>query len=150
MKGRRVVNRISDGRPLPEDVCQILSKYFDEDVLREILIFEGLPWYVSPEADAYTDRNRIYFRPGAFRPETLKGLALIGHEVAHVLQYAATGKWRFRKMYVADWMKKYTRLRNSRLAYYEIEFEKAAREIEAQIYSDLLSAAIEEGRGTDE
>ena len=40
-------------------------------------------------AIAFTTGSHIFFREGAYRPETLSGLRLIAHEAAHTLQQAS-------------------------------------------------------------
>ena len=39
--------------------------------------------------DAITLRNKIYFREGAYIPGTASGVEILGHELAHVEQYAS-------------------------------------------------------------
>ena len=53
---------------------------------------EGVSLHVGPEAEALGARafalqDRIYFRPGAYQPGTAEGQWLLGHELAHVVQY---------------------------------------------------------------
>ncbi len=40
-------------------------------------------------ADAFTYGSSIYFRDGTYRPDTARGLRLLAHEAAHVVQQAA-------------------------------------------------------------
>ncbi|MGD1852675.1 MAG: DUF4157 domain-containing protein [Leptolyngbyaceae cyanobacterium] len=40
----------------------------------------------SVGAIAYTQGNNIHFAPGQFKPNTTSGQALLGHELAHVVQ----------------------------------------------------------------
>jgi hypothetical protein len=37
--------------------------------------------------------NNIYFRPGAYDPTTVNGLALLGHELVHVDQFGNGLTW---------------------------------------------------------
>jgi hypothetical protein len=61
-----------------------------EDLFRYNL--EGVSIHIGPEAEsvgarAFALQNRIYFRPGAYSPATREGRWLLGHELAHVVQY---------------------------------------------------------------
>lgn len=52
-----------------------------------------VPWYLPARFVAVTRGNRIYFRPGACRTDTIDGLALLAHELAHVGQYRRGATW---------------------------------------------------------
>src|SRR6266540_1915613 len=85
----------------------------------------------------YADRYRIYFAPGAYRVDTIEGLSLIAHEVAHCLQYQRHGAWRFRARYLAAYFKNRLRGMNHLRAYRSIPFEVEARVAEEQVYRAL-------------
>ena len=129
----------SKAQPLPDHVKAILAPYFPAFELGQIRVFEGIPFYVTMEATAYTDGNHIFFKLGAFDPDSIAGIALIGHEVTHSVQFQKHGKWRFRASYLTNWGKQYKAHRNFNHAYYYNEFEIEARAMEERIYSDLLS-----------
>ncbi|WP_158501557.1 DUF4157 domain-containing protein [Vitiosangium sp. GDMCC 1.1324] len=72
------------GRPLPEEVRHRAEALFGED-------FSGVRIHVSPEARqmgarAFTSGMNIYLAPGEWNPRTERGLQLLGHELAHVVQ----------------------------------------------------------------
>lgn len=129
--------------PLPAHVQEILAPYFPTFDLAQIRIHEGIPWYVTMDATAYTDGNNIFFKPGAFDPDSLEGIALIGHEVTHSVQFQTYGKWHFRTRYLTNWSQQYKEQRNFNHAYYNIEFEIEARAMEERIYQDLLQLQSE-------
>jgi Domain of unknown function (DUF4157) len=52
-----------------------------------------VPWYLPARFAAVTRGNRIYLRPGACRPDTVAGLMLLAHELAHVGQYRRGATW---------------------------------------------------------
>ncbi|HEX4946497.1 MAG TPA: DUF4157 domain-containing protein [Blastocatellia bacterium] len=130
---------------LPDHVKTILAPYFPGFDLDQIRIHEGIPFYVTMDATAYTDGNNIFFKPGAFNPDSIEGIALIGHEVTHSVQFQRHGKWRFRASYLTNWGKQYTQHRNFGHAYYYNEFEIEARAMEDRIFSDLLLRQMEHG-----
>ena len=76
---------------LPEEVVALLTPFFPELDLSRIRVCEGIPRYVVGDPVGYADRYRIYFAPGVYRVDTIEGLALIAHEVAHCLQYQRHG-----------------------------------------------------------
>jgi hypothetical protein len=125
------------GVPLPEEVVTLLAPFFPGFDLRRVRIHEGIPRYVIGDAVGYADRYDIYFAPGAYRVDTVGGLALIAHEIAHCLQYHEHGTWRFRARYVAAYFKNRWRGMNHLKAYRNIPFEIEAREIEAEVYREL-------------
>lgn len=61
----------------------------DKARLRE----DRVPWYLPARFAAITRGNRIYLRPGACRTDTVDGLALLAHELAHVGQYRRGATW---------------------------------------------------------
>ncbi|HEY6401053.1 MAG TPA: DUF4157 domain-containing protein [Blastocatellia bacterium] len=132
-----------DNEPLPEEVVALLTPFFPEFDLSRIRICEGIPRYIrggraSPASPiGYADRYKIYFAPGVYRVDTIEGLALIAHEVAHCLQYQRHGAWRFRARYLAAYFKNRLRGMNHLRAYRSIPFEIEAREAEEQVYRAL-------------
>lgn len=122
---------------LPESTKKLLAPYFPGFDLDLISVREGIPWYVPMRAAAYTDRHKIYFAPGAYDPYSIKGIALIGHEIMHILQYCQHGTWRFRYCYAKAWVLGYGRTRSFNEAYRENPFERAAKEMEERIYREL-------------
>lgn len=129
-----------ENEPLPEEVVALLTPFFPELDLSRIRICEGIPRYVmgGPASPVgYADRYKIYFAPGVYRADTIEGLALIAHEVAHCLQYQRHGPWRFRMRYLAAYFKNRMRGMSHLRAYRGIPFEIEAREAEGQVYRAL-------------
>lgn len=52
-----------------------------------------VPWYLPARFVAVTRGKCIYLRPGACRTDTVEGLALLAHELAHVGQYRRGATW---------------------------------------------------------
>jgi len=123
--------------PLPEEVVALLTPFFPGFDLARIRICEGIPRYVVGGPVGYADRYKIYFAPGVYRVDTIEGLALIAHEVAHCLQYKRHGPWRFRARYLAAYFKNRMCGMNHLRAYRSISFEIEAREAEDQVYRAL-------------
>jgi len=122
---------------LPEEVVALLTPFFPGFDLSRIRVCEGIPRYLLGDPVGYADRYRIYFAPGAYRVDTIEGLSLIAHEVAHCLQYHKHGAWRFRARYLASYFKNRMRGMNHLRAYRSIPFEIEAREVEEQVYRAL-------------
>ncbi len=129
----------SEAASLPEHVKKILAPYFPDFDLDQIRIFHGIPFYVTMDAAAFTDGNNIFFKPGFFDPDSIAGIALIGHEVTHSVQFQSQGKWKFRASYLGKWGRMYKEHRSLNLAYYYNEFEVEAREVEQRIFDDLMN-----------
>lgn len=72
------------GRPLPPDLQQKLSRFYDWD-FSDVRIHEG-PEPGKIGAVAFTHGNHIYMAPGKYDPHSEEGLKLLGHELTHVVQ----------------------------------------------------------------
>ncbi len=119
---------------LPEEVAQLLAPFFPDYDLSLVCVHEGIPRYVVGNPVGYADRHNVYFAPGSYRVDTIQGLALIAHEVAHCRQYHQHGVWRFRARYLAAYFNNRWRGMDHLQAYRNIPFEIEAREVEAQVY----------------
>jgi len=75
---------ISTGKPMPEAVQQKMEAAFGTG-FSDVRIHEGAQ-AAAINAIAYTQANHIHFQPGEYNPTSPKGQALLGHELAHVLQ----------------------------------------------------------------
>ncbi len=122
---------------LPEEVVALLTPFFPGFDLSRIRIREGIPRYLVGDPVGYANRYKIYFAPGAYRVDTIEGLALIAHEVAHCAQYRKHGAWRFRARYLAAYFKNRFSGMDHLKAYRSIPFEIEAREVEEQVYRAL-------------
>lgn len=129
------------GEPLPLEVQQLLAPFFPGFDLSRIRICEGIPRYVTMasaiEPIGYTNRHRIFLTSGAYRVDSLEGLALLAHEITHCRQYKEHGTWRFRAKYLLAYFTNRRRGMSGQTAYLSIPFEIEAREIEAKVYAAL-------------
>lgn len=74
----------SGGAPLPQALLAKMEAAFQAD-------FSSVRVHIGPQASrigaiAFTTGSDLYFAPGQFQPESVKGQQLIGHELAHVIQ----------------------------------------------------------------
>jgi hypothetical protein len=76
-----------DGRPLAPVLRQTLERVFQTD-LTAVRVHQG-PAAGAIGARAFTVGDHIHFAPGAFDPSSREGLALLGHELSHVVQQRA-------------------------------------------------------------
>jgi hypothetical protein len=122
---------------LPEEVVRLLAPFFPGFDLSRVRIHEGIPRYVIGHPVGYADRDNIYLAPGSYRVDTIEGLVLIAHEVAHCLQYQRHGVWRFRARYLAAYFRNRLRGMDHLKAYRRVPFEVEARQVEAEVYRAL-------------
>jgi hypothetical protein len=88
--GRLPSARSGRGQPLPPSLRARYEAIQHAD-FAAVRLHAGAPEVTGPlAARAVTNGQDIYFHPGAFRPGTLAGDALIGHELAHTLQTRAS------------------------------------------------------------
>jgi len=129
----------SAGKRLSPCVKSRLKPYFPDLDLDSIRIFEGIPAYVVGDPDAYTAGNFIYFKKGAYDPNSTAGLSLIGHELTHSRQSARLGAIRFSKRYLEEYaeLRKLGYDHNS--AYKNISFEVEANKMQDLIQKDLTN-----------
>ena len=86
------------GSPLPQILLAKMEAAFGAD-------FSAVRVHVGPQparigALAFTTGNDLYFAPGQYQPDSVRGQQLIGHELAHVVQQrsgrvrgAGNGTW---------------------------------------------------------
>jgi Domain of unknown function (DUF4157) len=122
---------------LPEEVIALLAPLFPGFDVARIRVYEGIPFYVLGKPIGYADRYRIYFAPGAYRVDTIEGVALLAHEITHCRQYRALGTWGFRARYIWAYCRNRLRGMSGKDAYLNIPFEIEAREIEARVFQAL-------------
>ncbi|HEX8512135.1 MAG TPA: DUF4157 domain-containing protein, partial [Allosphingosinicella sp.] len=72
------------GQPLPQVLLAKMEAAFGAD-------FSAVRVHVGPQASrigaiAFTTGDDLYFAPGRYRPDSVQGRQLIGHELAHVIQ----------------------------------------------------------------
>lgn len=124
-------------RPLPPEAMRLLQPFFPGFDLRRVCVREGIPRYVIGDPLGYTDRDTIYLQRGGYQPETIHGLALLAHEIAHCQQYDRYGTWRFRARYLGEYFKHRRRGMNHVAAYWNISFEAQARAVEDLVIETL-------------
>jgi len=76
----------STGAPLPQDVRARMEASFGMD-LSAVRVHEGEE-AGARGAHAYAQGADLHFAPGRYDPHSERGLALLGHELAHVAQHA--------------------------------------------------------------
>ncbi len=74
----------TSGQSIPASLRTKMEKSFNTS-FADVKVHEG-PQAKSLNAIAYTQGNQIHFAPGQFKPQTSSGQALLGHELAHVVQ----------------------------------------------------------------
>jgi hypothetical protein len=78
------------GRELPVPLRSLLERSLGAD-LSAVRVHDGPAvdrLARSLDADAFACGSHLYFRAGAYRPDTRAGLRLLAHEAAHVVQQA--------------------------------------------------------------
>ena len=76
------------GRGLTVHERIIFDPYFPSSVLGQARIVDGhVPFWLSNKMCAVVTGCTIYFRPGAYLPNSKRGAELLGHELTHVSQF---------------------------------------------------------------
>ena len=76
------------GRPLSQQERTLFSPYFAQIVINEARILDGkVPFWLRRSMCAVVLGRTIYFRAGAYLPNTKRGAELLGHELTHVSQF---------------------------------------------------------------
>jgi hypothetical protein len=79
---------IEQGRPLTLQERAVFKPYFAHVVIEQARIIEGrVPFWLRRDMCAVVLGHRVYFRAGAYQPNTKRGAELLGHELTHVSQY---------------------------------------------------------------
>ena len=77
-----------EGRPLTAQERDIFKPYFANIVLERACIIDGrVPFWLRRDMCAVVLGERVYFRAGAYQPNTKRGAELLGHELTHVSQF---------------------------------------------------------------
>ncbi len=79
-------------RPLSQQERVFFSPYFAQIVISEARIVDGsfggkVPFWLRRTMCAVVLGRTIYFRAGAYLPNTKRGAELLGHELTHVSQF---------------------------------------------------------------
>lgn len=75
------------GQPLPQGLRMRFESLFGTD-LSQVRVHSG-PHAQEMGALAFAQGNDVHFAPGQYQPNTAEGQALLGHEIAHVVQQSA-------------------------------------------------------------
>jgi Domain of unknown function (DUF4157) len=76
------------GRPLTAQERILFKPYFAQIVLEKVRVIDGkVPFWLMRNMCAVVLGHRIYFRAGAYAPNTKRGAELLGHELTHVSQF---------------------------------------------------------------
>ena len=83
---------MSEGRPLTLQERNTFKPYFASIVLERARIIDGsfggkVPFWLRRDMCAVVLSERVYFRQGVYRPNTKRGVELLGHELTHVSQF---------------------------------------------------------------
>lgn len=89
---RRIRSALGTGQPLPASLRRRLEHLVGIDLGAVRLHLGGEANWLTDllAADAVTVGADIFFRDGAYQPQTERGLALLGHELGHVLAAATS------------------------------------------------------------
>jgi hypothetical protein len=112
-------------RALDASEKTLLSPYFSPVDLDAAVLHDGyVPWYLPRRFVGIVRGVHIYFRAGVYDSKTAEGIALLGHELAHVAQYrSGMTAWRY--------------LRSAIWGYHRCKYERAAFAVQARILQDL-------------
>lgn len=83
--------RYSSGTPLPTELRRLMERLFGQS-FADVLIHidnSATAAATSINARAFTIADRVFFRDGAYAPDTRAGLELLAHELTHVVQWRA-------------------------------------------------------------
>ncbi len=84
----QINDALSGGQPLADSVRTSLEPHFEHDFSQVCLHTDAEADKLSRklEAEAFTTGKDIFFRDGAYQPDTDSGKRLIAHELTHVVQ----------------------------------------------------------------
>lgn len=76
------------GRPLNTQERSLYKPYFANIVLDRARIVDGkVPFWLRRDMCAVVLDHRVYFRKGAYVPNTKRGVELLAHELTHISQF---------------------------------------------------------------
>ena len=117
-------------RPLTGSEKEFLAPYIPQADLDNARIFEAqVPRWLGKKYIAVTLENRIYLRAGVYDAGSVRGLALLAHELVHVGQYRE-GMTRLKYLWA------------SRRGYASNPYEEPAYATERQILETLTSDCV--------
>jgi hypothetical protein len=117
-------------RRLTESEKYLLAPFIPKVDLDEAELYDGdVPRWLGKRYIAVTLENGIYIRPGVYDARSVRGLAVLGHELVHVGQYRA-GMTRLKYVWA------------SRRGYARNPYEFAAYAKEREILETLRNGVI--------
>jgi RHS repeat-associated protein len=124
------------GRQLSDCVKDILKQYFPNFDLGKIRLHQdkSLHWF---GVSGMTRGNYIQYEPDDING-SVQGIALLGHEVMHSVQYAKTGKLSFYSNYALSYVRDRWHGDTHNTAYRKIPVEVEAYKKETEIFQDLF------------
>lgn len=135
-----------DTRPLPDHLQDLFRGAFPEVDLGRVRVHDSLPWiarFAPISVRAMALGRHLYF-DGDVDPDSVDGIATIGHELVHVSQWRRAGVVRralapvsFAARYVGEYAANRLRGMSKCDAYRSIHFEREAERFERSI-RDLL------------
>ena len=135
---------IANGMRIPGSAIGYLQPYFIGEDLTTIRLFNGIPWYVPSkrERTGFTRGEQIFIANGYYHPDTASGLALLGHEIEHVVQMRRIGRIRFAVRYFGEYLRGLKSGMNPQDAYLGISFEKIAFGLQKRIFEELSRSGL--------
>ena len=91
MSALKTLPTLGPGEPLTEPVKPLMEKLVGRDLSR-VRVYSS-PAAEAMGAEAFTTGDRIVFAPGRMDLKSSQGLALLGHELAHVGQPLGMKQW---------------------------------------------------------
>jgi RHS repeat-associated protein len=130
--------------PIPDCIKKILSPYFPGLNLDTVDLHKNVPLW--PGVRGGTLGNDVFIAIGEYDPNTIQGIGLIAHEVTHVQQFQTFGTGGFSALYGFDLLMSYYWDRDFDKAYWDVYFERKARDVARQVMEDLLRRYGGEGK----
>ena len=76
------------GRTLSVEEKQIFKPYFVTEVIKQARIVDGyVPFWLRSDMRADVINTQICLRADIYKPNTKRGVELLGHELMHVFQF---------------------------------------------------------------
>lgn len=91
---------------IPEKTAECLSRWYGPDLPRQAVVLQGslVGWLFGRSGQAaVTIDKKIHLTPRLRDLDTNRGIALLGHELFHVVQQNEMGWWRFILRYLIRW-----------------------------------------------
>jgi RHS repeat-associated protein len=122
--------------PIPDCVKRILSPYFPGLNLDDVDLHKNVPLW--PGVNGGTWGSDVFLGIGDYDPNSIQGIGLIAHEVTHVQQFQTFGMGGFAGLYGFDILINYYWDRDFDKAYWDVYFERKARDVARKVAEDLL------------